>query len=101
MENGASNIQILPWRLYLNTTFETLIAFYIATFSFAMFFSHQGLRSILPGLFMGALYLSVIILCAIRVGSKLPLQALMIIIPIAPFMALAIILSLIPLLQYF
>lgn len=99
MENDT--IQILPWRLYLTTTLETLIAFYLSTFSFAMFFSHHGLRSITLGIVMVLLYLFVIASCALRVGNKLPLQALMIIIPIAPFIALASVLTLIPILQYF
>lgn len=92
--------QILPWRIYLNTTLETLLAFYLATFSLAMFFTHRGTSWVWMGM-MVLLYILVIILCAKRIANKLPLQALMIIIPIAPFIALSIILTLIPILEYF
>lgn len=97
----SESSQILPWHLYLTTTMETLIAFYLASFSIAMFFIHRGPNWLSLGILMVVLYLLVIVSCAMRIGQKLPLQAVMIIIPIAPFIALAIILTLIPVLQFF
>lgn len=91
----------ISWRLYLTVTAETLLAFYIAIFSLIMTLTHRSGRFGLVDVIMIILFVAVIVMCALRIVSKLPLQALMIIIPVAPFLALVILLSLIPILQFF
>jgi hypothetical protein len=92
---------LLPWKLYLTITVESLLTFYIATFCVAMFFIHHGTNWIIPGIFLGLLYAFVIFACSKRVIQSLPLPALMLIIPLAPLIAIIIIVSLIPVLQNF
>jgi hypothetical protein len=92
---------LLPWKLYLTITAETLLAFYLTTFCLALFFTHHGLDWIFSSILLVLLYLFVIIVCAKRVISSLPLQAIMLIIPIAPLLALITVVSLIPVLQNF
>lgn len=91
----------VPWKLFLITTFESMLAFYIATFCMAMFFFHRSVNWLFPGIVMIALYLFVIFVCGKRVISKLSMATVMLIIPIAPLLALFMVLSLIPVLQYF
>ena len=90
---------LVPWKIYLTTTLETLLAFYVATFSLAMFFIHRGNSWLSQGLLLILLYLFVIFACGKRVIEKLPISAVMLIIPIAPLLALIIVISLIPILQ--
>lgn len=91
----------VPWKLFLITTTESLLAFYLATFCLAMFLFHRSVNWIIPGIIMIALYLFVVFVCAKRVLSKLSMATVMLIIPIAPLLALFIVLSLIPILEYF
>lgn len=92
---------LLPWKRYLIITTESLLAFYVATFCIAMYFTHRGTEWIVQGILLAILYVFVIFACATRVVKKLPVAALMLIIPIAPLIALIIIISLIPILQNF
>lgn len=96
----AENHDLVPWKPYLTITAESLLAFYLATFCMAVFFTHRGSQWLLQGIVLGILYLFVIFVCAKRVYQNLPLQALMLIIPLAPLIALFIVISLIPVLQY-
>ncbi len=93
------NSHIVSWKAYLATTLETMIAFYLATFSLAVFFTRHGSSSLLISLLMGALYAAVIGLCLTRIIQKFSMAALMIIIPIAPLLALMSVVSLIPVLE--
>ena len=90
---------LLPWKIYIVTTIETLLAFYIATFSLAVFFIHRGNNWHMQAFFLALLYLFVIFCCGKRIIEKLPISAVMLIIPIAPILALIIVISLIPILQ--
>jgi hypothetical protein len=92
---------LVPWKLYMVTTAETLLTFYIATFCIAMYFTHRGAQSLVPGILIVMLYVFVIFACAKRVQEKLPMAGIMLIIPIAPLLALIIVISLIPVLQLF
>jgi hypothetical protein len=91
---------LVPWKFYLTITLESLLMFYLATFCVAMYFTHQGVNSIILSIFLVALYLFVIFGCAQRVIKKLPVAALMLFIPLAPLIAIIILLSLVPVLQY-
>lgn len=91
----------LPWKVYLLSTAESLLAFYLATFSVGMYFLHRPPNWALTGTILGLLYAFVIFVCAKRVMQKLSIAALMLIIPLAPLVALIIIVTLIPVLEQF
>lgn len=96
---NEANASLIPWKLYLTITAESLLAFYIASFSLGMFFIHRGEKWMALGVIMGMLYLVVICICAKRILSTLPIAAIMLIIPIAPLIALIIIVTLIPVIE--
>lgn len=89
---------IVPWKAYLSAAIETGIAFYVATLCLAIFFTQRGDSTLLMGL-MGILYFTVIGLCLGRIIQKFSMAALMIVIPIAPLLALFSVVSLIPVLE--
>ncbi len=89
----------VPWKLYLTTTFETIISFYIATLCGAIFLTHGGTYSLFQTIIMVILYLTVLICCITRIIQRFSMAALMIVIPIAPFLALVMVVSLIPLME--
>ncbi|MBA3660158.1 MAG: hypothetical protein H0W64_00340 [Gammaproteobacteria bacterium] len=91
----------VSWNIFLKITVESLIAFYIATFCLAMVVTHRSDYFIFDIVFLVILYAFIIIVCGWRVGRNLSIATVMLIIPIAPFVALAIIVSMIPLLQLF
>ncbi len=90
---------LVPWKIYLTTTAETLIAFYLATFSLAMFYLHRSSSWLPEAIFLLTMYLFVIFVCGKRIMEKLPISAVMLIIPIAPLIVLIMVISLIPILQ--
>lgn len=92
---------IVPWKSYLTTTIQTISAFYLATFCFAIFFTHHNGSGVFTWLLMGALYLTVIGLCVTHIIRRFSMAALMIVIPVAPFLALTCVVSLIPVLEKF
>lgn len=96
----SQNDSILPWKLYLITTFESLLTFFLATFCIAMFYTHRGTDWILPGIFLIALYIFVIFALVKRVIDKFSWAAIMLIIPIAPLIALIMVVCMIPILQH-
>lgn len=95
-----SHKHFVPWKKYIILTVESLLAFYLATFSFALFFKHHGPNWIPLAVLLGFLYLFVIFACAKRLFQQLPIATIMLIIPIAPFIALSTVISLIPVLQH-
>lgn len=98
-ENSTEANELINWKSYLTITAESLLAFYMATFCVAIFFTHQGSQWLIMSILLVILYLFVIGVCVKRVIQTLPLQALMLIIPLAPLIALFIVISLIPVLQ--
>jgi hypothetical protein len=101
MQSTHNENSLIPWKLYVLVTIESLLTFYIATFCVAMFFTHRGTNWIIPGILLGVLYLFVIIASAKRLSEKLSLATIMLIIPLAPLIALICVVSLFPLLQIF
>lgn len=101
MQSNQKNDSLLPWKHYIYITIESLLSFYVATFCMAMFFMHKGINWITPGIILGCLYLFVIFACAKRIIEKLSLATVMLIIPLAPLIALMMVISLIPILQFF
>jgi hypothetical protein len=93
-------ISVVPWKAYLKLTVETVLAFYIATFCIIMFFLHRGPNWVLSGIILGLLYLFVIAVCAQRLIKKLSMPARMLVIPIAPLLALIIVVTLIPIIGF-
>ncbi len=101
MTTDKTTISIVPWKHYIKITVESLLAFYVATFCVGMFFMHGGRHHYLLATLLIILYLFVIVICSKRVLEKLSLPALMLVIPIAPLIALIIVVTLIPILEYF
>lgn len=99
-EHSSNNNGFIPWKSYLITASETILSFYVATFCLALFFVHRGQSGWVSIALMGLLYVFVIILCAKLLINRLSIAALMLIIPVAPLLALIIVISLIPVLQY-
>lgn len=91
---------LVPWKIYLRVTAETITAFFVATFCLLMFIAHRPSNWVLPMILIAITYLFVIGICIRRVFQKLPLSAIMLIIPIAPLLALIMVVSLIPVIQY-
>lgn len=96
----TSHISVVPWKAYLTLTAESVLAFYLATFCLIMFFIHRGSNWQLSGSILVLLYLFVLFVCGKRLLAKLSLPALMIVIPIAPLLALILVVSLIPLIEF-
>ena len=90
---------ILPWKSYAFATLKAVALFYISTFCLGVFFTHDGAHSILQMLAMILLYLFVIGTIVKGVIDKFSVAALMLIVPIAPLLALIFILSMLPLWQ--
>lgn len=97
--NKNNETSLVPWKIYLSITIESLLAFYIATFCVVMYIAKNGLSFIIPSIILGLLYVFVIAACIRRTIQKLPISSLMLIIPLAPLIALLIVLSLIPILK--
>lgn len=98
-EAKDSPISAVPWKSYVGTALECFIAFYVATFCLAMYFTHKGSAWVLLSIVMVLLYLVVIAGCIRILIKRLSIAALMIIIPIAPLLALTTVISLIPVLE--
>lgn len=92
---------LIPWKIYLKITVESLLTFYLATFCVAMFFTHRETDWILNAIILGLLYAFVIFACIKRLVQTLPLPALMLIVPLAPLIVIIMVISLIPVLQHF
>lgn len=99
-QHSDSN-KTIPWKLYLVLTAESLLAFWLATFCVGMFFLHHDANWRFTAIILGILYAIVIIICAKRIYQKVTIAAFMLIIPIAPLLALIIVVTLIPVLENF
>lgn len=97
----SNQVSKVPWKIFIVSTAESLLAFYLASFSLGMYFLHRPVNWFWTGLLLGLLYLLVIIICAKRVVEKLSIATVMLIIPLAPLIALIIIVTLIPVLEQF
>jgi hypothetical protein len=97
----ATSPSSVPWKAFVKTTSESILAFYIATFCLGMYFLHRSPEWWQMGIVLGLLYSFVIIVCAKRVFENLSLAAIMLITPIAPLIALIIVVTLIPILEMF
>lgn len=92
---------LIPWKVYLTITIESLLTFYLATFCVAMFFTHRGTDWVFNAILLAILYAFVIFACVKRIIQTLPLPALMLIVPLAPLIVIIMVISLIPILQKF
>jgi hypothetical protein len=91
---------IVPWKRYLLISSESVITFYLATFCLALYFTHQGFDYLISSIALICLYIFIIGVCIKRLIAHLSIAALMLVIPIAPLLALTIVISLIPVLQW-
>lgn len=83
---------------YLLTSIECIIAFLVATFSVAMFFSHLTPGWYLSGIALIILYVFVLVTCTYLMCKRFSVAALMLLTPIVPLVALLFVLMLLPLL---
>jgi hypothetical protein len=89
----------VPWKRYIIAVTETVITFTLASFLFGLYLLHRGDTSVTVLLAM--VYAFVVIFSIYRMVRTFSLAAVMLMVPIAPFVVLMIVVSLIHLLQYF
>ena len=87
------------WKSYLLDGVKFLFIFYISTLCVAVFFIHRGQNWIIPGVFLGILYMFVIIVSLRQIIKKLPMAAIILAAPTIPLFMLILVVSMIPLLQ--
>lgn len=87
------------WKNYLLDGVKFLLIFYVSTLCLTVFFIHRGKNWILPGFFMGILYLFVITVSLRQIIKKLPMAAILLAAPTIPLFMLILVVSMIPLLQ--
>lgn len=88
-----------PWKTYTIIVVETLLAFYLATFSLIMYFFHRQLDTVVTNIILVLLYCFVLFVCSKRLIDRLPIAVLMILVPIVPLFALIVVVTMIPILQ--
>lgn len=91
--------QRIPWKRYLTTLSECLLAFAITTFCIALYFTRCEI-SIIESIVLIILYVFVIGVCVKRIAQQFSLAAIMLMIPLAPLVPLVFVMLLIPILQY-
>jgi hypothetical protein len=89
----------VSWKNYLFIAFKFLLIFYISTLCVALFFIHRGENWLWSGIFLGILYLFVMIISLRQMLKKLPMAAIMLAAPTIPLFMLILVVSLIPILQ--
>src|SRR3990167_10305311 len=89
----------ISWQNYTFTVMGVFFAFSMATFAMGVYFSHLPGSQLPVSILLVALYLLVIFLCIRRLVQKLPLPALMLLVPIAPLAILLLVISLLPIVQ--
>lgn len=99
LNQHTNEATMLSWKHYGAAIAEVWIAFCIATFSAGMFFSHLHGSQMITNVFVLALYIAVVVLCIKRISEKLPISAIMLLIPIAPLCVLLLVVSLIPIIE--
>jgi hypothetical protein len=83
------------WKSYLLTVAKFLLIFYAATLGLALLFTHRGQEWIIPGILVGAVYLTIIIFSLRQMLKKLPMAAIMLAAPMVPLFMLILVISLI------
>jgi hypothetical protein len=91
----------VPWKRYILAVTETVITFTLASFLLGLYILHRGNSGILVNLLVGLVYAALVVFTIWRMVRKLSLQAIMLMIPIAPLVVLIIVVVLIHFLQYF
>ncbi|GEM_PF-2798837 len=76
------------WKSYVITIIESLMAFFVASFSLITYYFHRGENWLPLGILLLALYLFVIVACIKRLIEKLSMAALMLLAPIGPLLML-------------
>jgi hypothetical protein len=97
----SSQADRVPWKRYVLATSETIFTFTLASFLLGLFIMHRGDSSIATIVAAVLIYLSVVVFSVYRMVRKYSLAANMLMIPIAPFIIMMIVVSLIHVLQYF
>src|SRR5579864_5884762 len=89
------------WKSWCKIVTESLLAIYAATFCIGLFFLHHGVHWVPFAVVLGGLYLFVFVVAVRRILVRLPMAAIMIAAPMVPLILLLLVLSLLPILQYF
>ncbi|EKD73214.1 MAG: hypothetical protein ACD_45C00399G0002 [uncultured bacterium] len=90
------------WKKFTIAFTESWLAFFIATFAIALYFSRittYDLTTILISIGVIGLYLFVLIFCIHRLVTRLPIAVLMLLVPIAPLMILLFLVASLPIIQ--
>jgi len=87
------------WKHYLLVAGKFLAIFYFATLGMVLFFIYKPESWIIPGMFLGLLYLFILIYSFKQMLKKLPMAAIMLAAPTVPLFILLLILSFIPIVQ--
>ena len=91
----------ISWKLYCSIVGEFFLGFYIATFCVALYITHREGANPFATYLLAFLYLFVIAISIKRVLEKLPIAGIMLFAPTAPLIALILIVTLIPILEFF
>lgn len=97
--NTGNKTDILPWKEYTVIILGIWIAFSLATFSMAVYFTHLEGSILLVDVALIAIYIVVIVLCIRRLIQTLSIAALFLLVPIAPLSVLLLVLALLPIVQ--
>lgn len=87
------------WKAYVRAGVQFLAVFYLASFCLGMLFLHRGEHWYLQGIFLGLLYLFIVVYSVVRMIKKLSMAAIMVASPTIPLCMLLIVVSLLPTLQ--
>ncbi len=91
----------ISWKAYCKIVGEFFLGFYLATFCVAIYISHRQGANLYITFLLAFLYIFVIAVSIKRVLEKLPIAGIMLFAPTAPLIALILIVTLIPILQFF
>lgn len=98
-DKKLSNTTPTGWKFYTVTIVQVWVVFSIVTFVFGLYLTHLGVDHLIVTIVMALLYIFVIVCCIKRLVERLPVAALMLLVPIAPLAVLLLILSILPILQ--
>lgn len=96
-----NDLEYVPWKRYTFAVTQATLTFTLASFFLGLYIMHRGDSSIWLSVFVGLIYTMTVVVSIWRMVKQFSLAAVMLMIPIAPFVILMIVVSLIHLLQVF
>jgi hypothetical protein len=91
----------VPWKRYTMAVTETILTFTLASFLLGLYIMHYHTNGVIVHVLAGLVYAAVVGFSISRMVRKFSLVANMLMIPIAPFIIMIIVVSLIHVMQYF